>query len=461
MAAVLEQLARVHEATETEAVHDLRVAIRRCRAVAAAMREVDPHPAWRAMRREARSLFRALGALRDAQVLEEWVEKVTTADNPVRQAYLDTLKAREGEAVAQVRMAIQAFDRKAWRRLSRRLSSRVRLVRPNGAVAQCVALERFAEVRRLHARALRTERPKPWHELRIAVKQFRYVVEIFLPARYETWEPCLKQVQDLLGQIHDLDVLYAFSGQDTTTAEPSAVASLRESIQRQRKQCMAEYQRHTRGRKSALRAWRAGLPQGSRIEAATGARFRATACALDPRVRRTMRVSRLALQLLDLLVTPDGEPPFGGARTRLLLRAAARLHGVRCPRGRGPRQERAYEFLRGLPAPVGWKPAEWEILAWTVRYHRGAEPKPSHTAFAQLPADRQAQVRALAGVLRLARALNRSGATALAQPTGENAGDLRLRARGLVDDRKNAARIAAAKHLLEGCLCRHVIIDSG
>ena len=110
MAAVLEQLARVHEATETEAVHDLRVAIRRCRAVAAAMREVDPHPAWRAMRREARSLFRALGALRDAQVLEEWVEKVTPADNPVRQAYLDTLKAREGEAVAQVRMAIQAFD---------------------------------------------------------------------------------------------------------------------------------------------------------------------------------------------------------------------------------------------------------------------------------------------------------------------------------------------------------------
>jgi hypothetical protein len=37
--------------------------------------------------------------------------------------------------------------------------------------------------------------------------------------------------------------------------------------------------------------------------------------------------------------------------------------------------------------------------------------------------------------------------------------DLRLRAVGLSDTRKNAARIAAAQHLLETCLRRHIIIE--
>jgi CHAD domain-containing protein len=73
---VIKELESVRSSPDADAVHDLRVAIRRCRSVAAVMEEVDPDPAWPAMRKVARKLFRGLGALRDAQVMGEWVKKV-------------------------------------------------------------------------------------------------------------------------------------------------------------------------------------------------------------------------------------------------------------------------------------------------------------------------------------------------------------------------------------------------
>ena len=73
---VLKELDSVRSSPKMDAVHDLRVAIRRCRSVAAAMEEIDPDPAWPAMRKVARKLFHALGALRDAQVMNEWVKKL-------------------------------------------------------------------------------------------------------------------------------------------------------------------------------------------------------------------------------------------------------------------------------------------------------------------------------------------------------------------------------------------------
>src|SRR5204862_2906059 len=52
----------------------------------------------------------------------------------------------------------RSFDRVAWKRLVRRVSRRARLVRPDGAVAQYLGLERYLDVCRLHSRAVRTQR---------------------------------------------------------------------------------------------------------------------------------------------------------------------------------------------------------------------------------------------------------------------------------------------------------------
>ena len=133
------------------------------------------------MKRLPRKLFRALGALRDLQVLEAWVKQLTSADDPLRAKLIKVLKDRQAEPQHQVRRAVRQFDQRAWDRLARTVSARVRLVSPNGLTAQCLALERYEEFRRLHARAMRTNTPVSWHALRVGLKRFRYTVEILLP----------------------------------------------------------------------------------------------------------------------------------------------------------------------------------------------------------------------------------------------------------------------------------------
>jgi len=62
MERVLKELDEVRSAPEPDAVHDLRVALRRCRSLAAVMEEVDPDTAWPEMRKIGRKLFRQLGS---------------------------------------------------------------------------------------------------------------------------------------------------------------------------------------------------------------------------------------------------------------------------------------------------------------------------------------------------------------------------------------------------------------
>src|ERR1700757_3621004 len=97
MERVLKELEKVRIAPEPDAVHDLRVAIRRCRSVGAVMQEVDPDPAWPEMRRLGRKLFRQLGGLRDTQVLEEWTKKLGVASDPVRERLLVLFETKEKE----------------------------------------------------------------------------------------------------------------------------------------------------------------------------------------------------------------------------------------------------------------------------------------------------------------------------------------------------------------------------
>ena len=222
MGRVPKALRRVDTSLDAEAVHRLRVALRRCRSLAALIEEVDPHPAWAEMQRLSRKLFRRLGALRDTQVLDSWVKKLTPADDPVRAALIPVLERREVEPRAQVRRAVKHFDQRAWKRLARTLERRARVVPPNSLAAQCLVLERYEELHRLHVRAVRTERPTPWHALRVSVKRFRYAVESLLPARLVAWGAGLQQMQDVLGEIHDLDVFDGFVVKETADMAPGA-----------------------------------------------------------------------------------------------------------------------------------------------------------------------------------------------------------------------------------------------
>jgi CHAD domain-containing protein len=424
------------------------------------MEEVDGHRTWRAVKKLPRRLFRALGVLRDLHVLEDWVRRLASPDDPVRAKLLEVLEERQAAPQKQVRRAIRAFDQDCWERLAHTAPKRARLVPPNSLTAHCLALERYEDFRRLHTGAVRTEAQAPWHALRVGLKRFRYTAESLLPERSAIWDASLGQMQGLLGEIHDLDVLRARITQESDGID-AAAGSLRHAIATRRRACIAEYRQRMSGAGGLLREWRAGLPHGKAIEAATAARFRTTARAMDPHRSRTAVVARLALRAYDGLVMSRGDRRFRDGRLRTILHTAARLHGIHVDGRPGPRHNAAGNFLRALPAPLGWEASEWDLLTEVVRYHRGAEPAARHKPFAQLSPEQRACVRGLAGVLRLARGLRRCGVTV---PGGvrvdETAAYVRLRVSSFQDTEDNAVRLAAAKHLLEGYLRRPIIIES-
>ena len=76
MARVLEECEHVAADFSADPVHDLRVALRRCRSMADGMIAMDPDPEWKAMKKAGKRLFQRLGALRDIQVMMEWIEKL-------------------------------------------------------------------------------------------------------------------------------------------------------------------------------------------------------------------------------------------------------------------------------------------------------------------------------------------------------------------------------------------------
>jgi CHAD domain-containing protein len=456
-----------------EAVHDLRVSIRRCRSVAAVMEEVDPHPAWPEMRQAARKLFRGLGDLRDAQVMKSWVEKLAPADDPIAAQLLAGLAARESQLLEDALRAARKFDEKNWRRLERVLRQRGRLVPPSSLAAECLVLERFEAAKEFHARALRTETSQPWHTLRIYMKRFRYTVENLLPEHHTQWQENLKRVQDLLGDVHDLDVLSAAvksAAPENSSVEEFEVSrrTWRERLARERSERIATYRQLMLGNNSLWNTWRHALPHGERLQSAALARLRATARAADARQHRTMRTAHIAKSLFRVLSRAlrhgKAGAVFADPRARQLLFIAAILQNVRNGHVRKSLQAKssqkaAHKFLRGLEIPPGFTSGQWAVVLATVRYHRGAEPQEKSSVFSKLAAEQQNTVRALAGVLRLARAVRKSGVNSPSHFRAELTPEaIILRIPGLTDSVETAARLAAAKHLLEVYLAKPIIL---
>ncbi len=456
---VLKELENFRASSDPDVVHDLRVAIRRCRSVAAVMEEVDPDPAWPVMRKVARKLFRGLGALRDAQVMNEWVKKLAPETDPVRAHLQAAFESNEPKLRENALRLAAKFDQKSWRRLERTLRKRSRLVPAGSPAAQCLALERFESAKELHAKALRTEKPKPWHALRIGLKRFRYTVESLLPEQYAAWSDNLKRIQDLLGEIHDLDVLADTVKKSDVVETEDSLKLWHEFIARERRERIETYRRLTLGKTSLWNIWRSGLPANGGIEAAALARLRATARAVDPHARRTSQISRIAVALFDAFKRADSAPAFSEASLRRVLLAAAQLRGVGKASADKSPQKAARKFLLGLPIPPGWTNEEWELLTLAIRYHSGAEPSAKRGPFSKLSLEQQNNVRALAGVLRLAGALRKCGVESGAGIRAEKSTDaIVLRAPGLADDIETASRLASGKHLLEDYLRMPLIV---
>lgn len=496
MERVLAECDRAAGGFDADAVHDLRVALRRCRSLADGLIALDPDSSWKNMKKAGKKVFQALGELRDMQVMQEWIEKLSDPNpprDPVCDKLLDHVRRREAECKQDAFKDLQQFDRKQWRQWSRSLPRRAARVRPGSIVYMHLALEKWNAAYDLHKHALRSRSQVSWHELRIGIKRFRYTVENFLPRQHELWGDDLKELQDLLGEVHDLDVLWSTAVEIKAFPDLESQRRWREKLNEERSWRIAKYREKMVGRQSLWRVWRAELPSGPQLRTAALSRLRVWAGYLDPDFSHSQRVAQLVLLLYDGLknaglLTASAAPmdhsaskvapPKGRPSNQILsassdpcqdwrpiLQVAALMHDVGKARRSENHHKASYRMIRKLARPLGLSAQELEVAAVVARYHRGALPRPRRKTMQTLELPLRPIAMELSGILRLANSLDprnghnmheKNSAPRLEVSVQDRVVTLRLSGYSALD--RSAEEIAAARHLLETVLRQPVLV---
>jgi CHAD domain-containing protein len=422
---------------------------------------IDPDPAWKHMKKAGKALFGSLGELRDVQVMTEWVRKLGPPEDPETQALLGLLTTREQGHKVVAAEAVRAFDLRQWRKWSRELPRRAARLKPGSAVFKHLALERWTEAHELHRRALRNRSQVSFHQLRIGIKRLRYIVENFLPQQHEGWSSDLKELQDLLGEIHDLDVLWATATQVNAFGSVESRTRWHAIVQEAREKRIARYRERMVGPGSLWNVWRLELPQGKQIQAAAMARLKLWAAVLDPDFAHSQRVAELARQLFEGLAGLGLAPSSPNQDLRSILLAAALMHDVGRSKHEKGHHKESYRLVHRVNPPLGWNASDLQLAAAVARFHRGALPQSRHKVLQDLAFDQKEIVLRLAGILRFANALDgNSGGRIQRLLVEENNGALVVSASGYAPWTRAAEDIARASYLLELVLRRPILLKA-
>jgi CHAD domain-containing protein len=199
------------------AIHQARVATRRLRE---AIPLVAKGTRARKLERSVRRLTRALGPVRELDVASQMLDELAGAPGvpPAAVACLrQTIHEERGRLHVDL---VRTIDKANPTKLTRKA---VTAARSNGgasetrhprhlAAAQQRAASRAEGLQRAIENAAAIYLPDRLHEVRIAVKKLRYSMEIARElgrSRATARILALKRVQDLLGRMHDLEVLIA------------------------------------------------------------------------------------------------------------------------------------------------------------------------------------------------------------------------------------------------------------
>jgi len=205
---------------DAEALHRARVASRRLREALPLLAMCDPWPeadreAFEAAGKTIRGLTRALGGVRELDVALAIVDEFSAGRPNLRAGLAAVRGAIADERERRLRGLRARVDVRRLRKTSRVLAGIA--AREEGSPA--VALDQ--RIRR-HARALNAAvqqaglvyAAETLHRIRIAAKKLRYALELVEEVEHRPARGLvrsLEQVQDLLGRMHDLEVVAAFA----------------------------------------------------------------------------------------------------------------------------------------------------------------------------------------------------------------------------------------------------------
>jgi inorganic triphosphatase YgiF len=204
----------VLETEEPEGAHQLRVGLTRLRSAHRALQALGDSPLLRQIETDARTLSRAVGQLRDADVLIGEIY-APFAGNPPRKPGFDALLgALQAHRAAMQKEARDALASAAWTRLllsltlwPSMLERDPSLQSPVEEYADKALQKRWKKPAKL-GRSISSLEGVKRHEMRKSLKKLRYTVQFLAPlyarAKVKPFVKQLKKLQDIFGYVNDV-----------------------------------------------------------------------------------------------------------------------------------------------------------------------------------------------------------------------------------------------------------------
>ncbi len=192
----------------SEAVHDLRVAVRRLLAIFDLLRSVIHHPRIQKIRHELKGQLDHLDELRDVQVMladiSEFVHEV-----PELIPFYGYLQKREGKLLRAARKQIKSLKTGSLAARVEKVRGMVDLLPEQNIKENLLEHVDGAYMHVLHYYAMiDVEKPTTIHRLRIAFKKFRYMIEIIHPILEGFPDgnfQIMHDYQGMMGNIQDME----------------------------------------------------------------------------------------------------------------------------------------------------------------------------------------------------------------------------------------------------------------
>jgi len=262
LADAVEAAGRVHDREDAEALHDFRVAVRRLRSSLRAWQPVLGEALRKKDLKRLRGVGQATNEARDAEVLLAWLASLPSALPESHRPAVDWLSSRLADRRHRSRGGAEAPAVETLTRVAEKLARRL-AAPPAAATSPTPTFAgALAVLVRAQARALRDELGRVSsaeavahaHRARIAGKRLRYLLEPLRGTKKVDSDAAvkrLKELQDLLGELHDAhvaaaevaaarveaaaDVIRRSAGEDGPGLRPGLIAVERAAHERARR----------------------------------------------------------------------------------------------------------------------------------------------------------------------------------------------------------------------------------
>lgn len=204
------ELKRCRTEFSNEAVHDLRVALRRLLSLVELLNSISPRPRLRKLNRAFKSQLDDLDDLRDTQVMLAEISE-TVHDFPQLQQVQHHLEIAEKRALKGLRRELKKLDLKE---ITRRVQKTRETLKEEAEAALVEPIlqsvdDAFLAMKQKYER-VDPPQPASIHRVRVALKNFRYMVEIIYPLLDGFPMENLNHMNDhqsMMGEIQDLEIL--------------------------------------------------------------------------------------------------------------------------------------------------------------------------------------------------------------------------------------------------------------